>query len=202
MKNKATKLTALALCAVLLSGALGTAASALSGSRETEKSEAAAETAAAVETAETAETRDETVYVLAGADGAVEKVIVSDWLQDDAGEDSYRQTELEQALPVSLTVSYRLDGKPVQPEELAGKSGRVTVRFDYTNLQKQLVDIDGKQEEIYVPFAALTGLLLDNDRFSNVEVSNGRLVNDGSRTVVIGFAFPGLQENLKVDSEK
>lgn len=200
MKNRATKIMALALCAVLLFGVMGTAAYALGDSRETEKSEEkAADTSAAVDAVES---KDETVYVLAGADGAVQKVIVSDWLQNAAGEDFYSQTEIEQELPVSLTVSYRLDGEPVQPENLAGKSGRVTIRFDYTNRQNTLVEIDGKQEKIYVPFAVLTGLLLDNDTFSNVEVSNGRLVNDGSRTAVIGFAFPGLQENLKLDSEK
>lgn len=200
MKNRARKITALALCAVLLLGVMGTAVYALGGSQETEKSGETA--AAAVEAVDAAESKDETVYVLAGADGATQKVIVSDWLQDADGEDLYSQTEMEQALPVALTVSYQLDGKPVQPEELAGKSGRVTIRFDYTNQQEKLVEIDGKQTRIYVPFAVMTGLLLDNEKFTNVEVSNGKLVNDGSRIAVVGFALPGLQENLQVDSEK
>ena len=48
----------------------------------------------------------------------------------------------------------------------------------------------------------LTGVLLDGDVFSNVEVSNGKLVNDGDRIIAAGLAFPGLQENLGIDSEK
>ena len=34
-------------------------------------------------------------------------------------------------LPVNLSVQYLLGGKAISPEELAGKSGRVTIRFNY-----------------------------------------------------------------------
>ena len=43
---------------------------------------------------------------------------------------------------------------------------------------------------------ALTGALLDTSHFSNVTVSNGKLINDGDRIAVMGMAFPGLQEDL------
>ena len=95
-----------------------------------------------------------------------------------------------------------MDGKTVSPAELAGKSGKVTIRFDYTNQQYEYVEIDGQKEKIYVPFAMLTGILLDNDVFTNVEITNGKLINDGSRTAVIGIAFPGLQDNLAISPEK
>ena len=48
----------------------------------------------------------------------------------------------------------------------------------------------------------LTGALLSDDVFTNVEVTNGKLINDGSRTAVIGIAFPGLQENLAISKDK
>jgi len=48
----------------------------------------------------------------------------------------------------------------------------------------------------------LTGVLLDNDNFTNVQVSNGKIINDGNKTAVLGFALPGLQENLAIDKEK
>lgn len=121
---------------------------------------------------------------------------------DAQGNDIYTQGTTNQALPVDMTVSYTLDGKAISPEELAGKSGRVTIRFDYTNNEYQMMNIDGKQEKIYVPFAMLTGMALDSEIFRNVEVSNGKIYNDGDRTAVIGMAFPGLQENLDVDPEK
>jgi putative membrane protein len=120
---------------------------------------------------------------------------------DAGGNDIYYQGTTDKALPVTLSVSYKLDGSDISADELAGKSGKVTIRYEYQNNQYEMVDIDGSQEKMYVPFAVLTGLLLDNDVFHNVEVTNGRSVNDGDRTVVLGTAFPGLQENLAIDEE-
>lgn len=134
--------------------------------------------------------KGDTTYTMNGDDLRV-------W--DAQGGDVYTQGTIEKELPVNLAVSYQLDGKPISAEELAGKSGRVTIRFDYANNQYETRTVNGKSEKIYVPFVMLTGLLLDNDSFSNIEISNGKLVNDGSRTVAIGFAMPGLQENLGID---
>ena len=78
----------------------------------------------------------------------------------------------------------------------------MTIRFDYTNTQYETKTINGKSQKIYVPFAALTGTLLDSDRFTNISVTNGKLVDDGNRTVVVGMAFPGLQESLALDTDK
>ena len=118
------------------------------------------------------------------------------------GRDVYYQGNTDKALPVKVTVTYLLDGKAVTPSELKGKSGHVTIRYAYQNDQYQLMNIDGKEEKIYVPFAMVTGFLLDNDVFTNVEVTGGRLINDGDRTIVAGVAFPGLQENLNLDADK
>lgn len=161
----------------------------------------------------------ETVYIIANADGSAKKVIVSQQYDKDDPDaakeaqssltdaqnvkgDNCWQGTTDKALPVTVAITYTLDGKAVSAEELAGKSGHVTIRFDYTNTQYETKTINGKSQKIYVPFAALTGLLLDSDSFSNVSVTNGKLVDDGDRTVVAGLAFPGLQENLALDSDK
>ena len=62
---------------------------------------------------------------------------------------------------MGLSVRYYLDGKSVSPEELKGKSGKVTIRFDYENRQYETVQINGVNQRIYVPFAMLTGMILD-----------------------------------------
>ena len=121
---------------------------------------------------------------------------------DAQGQDLYYQGSIEKALPVDMTVTYQMDGQTVTPGQIAGKSGHVTVRFDYENRQYEMVEIDGTEEKIYVPFAMLTGLLLDSDRFTNVTVSNGKLFCDGSHTAVVGVAFPGLQEDLAMEKDR
>lgn len=121
---------------------------------------------------------------------------------DAQGQDLYYQGSIEKALPVEMTVTYQMDGQTVTPGQIAGKSGHVTIRFDYENRQYEMVEIDGTEEKIYVPFAMLTGLLLDSDRFTNVTVSNGKLFCDGSHTAVVGVAFPGLQEDLAIERDR
>lgn len=117
------------------------------------------------------------------------------------GNDIYYQGTTQKELPVDMGVTYELDGKKISAEDLAGKSGKVKIRFDYKNKQKQTIETDGVKESVYVPFVVVTGMILDNDRFSNVEVSNGKIVNDGERTIVMGFALPGLQDNLQLEKE-
>lgn len=227
-------ITAIGLCAALC---IGGVAFAQTGDKQTEPETVKSETKAAEATQQEI-FKDETVYVLAGADGSVQKIIVSDWIKNTLadntvsdkselsnienvkgeesytmsgenvkvwntqGNDVYYQGDIEKELPVNLTVTYKLDGKNVSAQEIAGKSGKVTIRFDYENCKYEMVKMDGKEEKIYVPFAMLTGMILDNDTFRNVEVSNGKLINDGDRTVVIGLAFPGLQENLGLSLDK
>ena len=236
MNNKIKKPLAAILCCTVLVGGVGATVFAMTSGKEQKKPE---EKPALLATENEADlVKDETVYVLAGADGSVEKIIVSDWIKnsvgsnsfsdkseltnvenikgdesytmngdnmrvwDAQGNDIYYQGNIEKDLPVNLSVSYKLDGKSISPEELAGKSGKVTIHFDYKNNQYETVDIDGKQEKMYVPFAMITGMMLDNDIFTNVDVSNGKLINDGDRTIIAGIAFPGLQSNLNVDKEK
>lgn len=118
------------------------------------------------------------------------------WQAD--GNDIYYQGTSTKETPVSQTITYSLDGKEVKPEELAGKSGKVTIRFDYTNNETVKTKIGGKEEEIYVPFAAISGMVLD-DSFSNVKVTNGKVISDGKNNIVVGYALPGLKESLDVD---
>ncbi len=129
-----------------------------------------------------------------------EKNSVKVW--DTDGADIYYQGSIEKELPVKLTITYLLDGKEISPENLAGKSGKLTMRFAYANEQYEYAQVEGTRTKVYVPFAVVTGMLLDNEVFTNVEVSGGKLINDGDRMVVMGYALPGLQENLGVDSEK
>ena len=170
--------------------------------------------------------KEETIYVKADAAGSAEKIIVSNWLRnldhaaelqdtssltdienvkgDEAfvqngknltwkaeGNDIYYQGKTDKELPVTVTVSYYLDGKEISPEDLSGKSGHVKICYQYENKLKQ--------GEVYVPFVLVTGLLFDNDSFRNVEVTNGKYINDGDRNIVIGFGLPGLKENLDFD---
>lgn len=117
------------------------------------------------------------------------------------GNDIYYQGKTEEESPIQVKVTYYLDGKEISPEQLAGKSGKVKIRLDYTNKAKKTVKEKGKDYDVYVPFTVISGLLLDNDKFSNIEVENGKAISNGSRSAVIGYAFPGLEKSLDVTDE-
>lgn len=135
---------------------------------------------------------DETIYVFTKSDGTVRKVISSDWTKN-LGIDEFTKTEKsDKSTPIDVKISYKLNGESIDATQLSGKSGRVTIRFDYTNKERS--------GSYYVPYAVLTGVVLDNVNFKNIEVTNGKSVNDGNRTIVAGFALPGMKENLGLTS--
>ncbi|MBQ9384163.1 MAG: hypothetical protein IJT87_07990 [Ruminiclostridium sp.] len=239
MKQSLIKKISYIACTTMLAGAVGaTAVYAANEGNQTEEAAEKVEAPAVTASAEDTAPKDETVYVLADANGVKNKVIVSDHIKNPDGKstvrevsdllelknvggdetfsanggeivwnangnDIYSQGISNDSLPVDITVTYKLNGADISPAELAGKSGRVTIRFDYTNYAYEEKTINGEKVKIYVPFAAVTGLMLDNENFRNVEVKNGRAVNDGTRTVVIGTAFPGISESLGLsDNDK
>ena len=118
------------------------------------------------------------------------------------GSDIYYQGVTDKKLPVNMKITYTLDGKEIKPEDLAGKSGKVTIRFEYENTDKQTVDVDGKEIDVFTPFVMMSGMKLDGDKFSNVEVSNGKVISDGGNFIVMGVAVPGLKDSLDISEDK
>lgn len=109
MKNRATKFISLALCAVVLFAAVGTSVFALTGEGKESEDENQETTINASAEAETS--KDETVYVLAGADGTVQKIIVSDWIKNAMAADSLEdKTELSDIENIKGNESFTLGG--------------------------------------------------------------------------------------------
>ena len=127
----------------------------------------------------------ETVYIMQKANGNEYKRVVS-----DEGNLKYKGYDDAQ-LPVTMKVSYTLDGKAISPADLAGESGHVKIHITYTN--------NIKRNNVYVPFAVMTAFIFDNDDFSTVSVDNGKVIDDGTRNTVVGYALPGLSESLSLN---
>lgn len=114
------------------------------------------------------------------------------------GNDIYYQGTTNKELPVSVKVTYYLDGKETKAEDMAGVSGNVKIRFDYTNNTGVEKEINGKKEEIKVPFVAISGLILD-ENCTNVVVENGKTMPQGASTIVIGYSVPGIKDSLGLE---
>lgn len=113
--------------------------------------------------------------------------------------DIYYKGETDQELPVKLNIKYELDGKEISSDEIAGKSGKVKITISFENKEEHEVQINGKTEKMYTPFVVATGTYINNDNNKNIEVTNGKAIDDGSKTMVVGLTFPGMQESLNID---
>ena len=121
---------------------------------------------------------DDLVYVHANMDGT----------EREEGED----------LPLALKVSYALDGEAISPEELAGRSGHLTMHFDYENLTSYEATVGEESVRVCAPLMAMTLLLLDEEVFSNVTTENGEIYAIGEEKMAVGTVYPGLSESLKL----
>ena len=148
-------------------------------------------------------TRDEMVYVFGKADGTQDHVTVTEKVTDANGDTTTNQSSSSKSAPVSMKVTYKLNGVETKPEDMIGKSGKVTIRYDYTNNEKKTIKVNGKSQTAYVPFTMITGTLLPTDKFSNVEVTNGKVSKVGDNIIALGMTMPGLKDtlNLKFDGE-
>lgn len=119
---------------------------------------------------------------------------------DAAGNEISYQGTTDKQLPVSVKATYYLDGNEISPEELAGKSGKVKIRLDYTSNEKVTKEVNGKEEDISVPFVAVSGMVL-GDNFTNIQVTNGKYLAQGESNIVVGYAVPGLDSGVKDAAE-
>lgn len=111
------------------------------------------------------------------------------------GKDIHYTGDYDGELPVNVKVSYYLNGTKVSADEIAGKKGNVKIRFDY--------DINDSVKEngysLTRPYAIVSAVVLSNDNFTNITVNNGKAVNDGNSTAVVGIALPGMSDNLQIN---
>lgn len=116
-------------------------------------------------------------------------------------DDIYYQGTTDKELPVGVSIAYELDGTELPPEQMAGKSGKVKIKVAYSNSSKVTKKINGRDQELSTPFFMATGFILPTETFTNVEIDHGRVINEGTNQIVIGFGMPGMAESLDVDGE-
>ena len=115
--------------------------------------------------------------------------------------DLYYRGTTEKELPISIGITYYLDGKQIEPKKLAGKKGQVKLVITVNNLSKKTVKVSGKDTTVYTPFIVAGGMILPEDNFSNVTVENGKTIGDGTKEIALMVGAPGLKESLNLNDE-
>ena len=110
------------------------------------------------------------------------------------GNNIYYQGTSTKQLPITVKVTYTLDGNEISASDIVGKSGHVTIRYDFTNNTSETVD----KKSYIAPFICLGGTILDNTHFRNIKLTNGEAIDDGEHTAVAGYALPGVINSLNL----
>lgn len=118
------------------------------------------------------------------------------------GNDIFYQGKYENDLPVTLKITYKLDGKENNVSDMLGKSGKVDITIKYTNNDKHSMLINGKYETLYTPFVVMFGTSINETNTSNITINNGKVVSNGSKNFIVGISTPGLYESLKISNFK
>lgn len=102
-------------------------------------------------------------------------------------------------LPVSLDITYTLDGKEISKDELKGATGHLEVHIQYTNNTSYTAKIDGKEKDIHVPFLSTTMMILPSDKTANMQIENGKIIEQGDNNIIVGYGFPGVNESFGLE---
>lgn len=115
------------------------------------------------------------------------------------GSEVYYQGTPNEESPIDINIKYYLNDKEISAKKIKGKKGNVKIKISLTNKTRNTVNINGYLEELPTPFVLMAGTIIDTDNNSNIHVTNGRVVNNGGKSVLASIASPGLYESLNID---
>ena len=121
---------------------------------------------------------------------------------ENHGEDIEYEGTGQDPLPVGVQITYFLNGHETDPEQLAGKSGHVKLRFDYENRTAGNGASSDDPSDGIVPFYAVSLCFFPEDTLENITVTNGRALSIGGQDVVMGLALPGIADALELSGRE
>jgi len=113
--------------------------------------------------------------------------------------DLYYSGTTDKEVPISVNISYTLDGKEISADKLAGKSGKLTIRITASSKLSETVYFTG-EDTLVCPMLFAGGVILPEDSFSNLTTTNCGVLGDGAHKIVFFAGIPGMGESLALDS--
>lgn len=111
----------------------------------------------------------------------------------------YYEGNSEKELPLSIEIKYEFNNKEVDPKDVLGKEGSFKISINVKNNKYETKRIKGEDRKIYLPILTATECILPNDVFSNIKVSAGKIIDDGSNSMITLISIPGLEESLNLN---
>lgn len=115
--------------------------------------------------------------------------------------DIYLRGDSQEILPVETIITYYLDGKEISDGDLLGKSGHFKMIIEQINHEKRIIEVQGQDKEISLPFETALTITFDNDIFENVSISSGTIKDDGDMKVLVSVLTPGLLKDFDLKTD-
>lgn len=112
------------------------------------------------------------------------------------GKDIFYQGKVTEELPIKVSAKYYLNGEEVNPKKIKGKSGDVKIVYSFTN------ESYDKSSGMYTPFVVTTTSIINSDNNTDIDISNGKVVNTGTKNIVTGISAPGLYDSVGLNELK
>ena len=108
--------------------------------------------------------------------------------------DIYYQGISEEKLPIDVNVTYKFNGEVVKAKDIKGKKGHVEITINYKNNLESTIN----GNKLYTPFVVVSEMNLNSKDNTNIKVTNGKVISNGTMNMVVGITSPGLTDSLGV----
>ena len=112
------------------------------------------------------------------------------------GKDIFYTGNTKESQPINIVTKYYLDGKEAKAEDIIGKSGKVKIEISLIN--NSLL----RTNNTFTPYVVALGTMMDSDTNKNITVTNGKVTDTGTRSMLLAISAPGLYEYTNINEFK
>ena len=121
---------------------------------------------------------------------------------ENKGNDIYYQGDFKDKLPIEVSVKYYLNDEISNVKSMLGKKGNIKIILEYKNNDSHTALINNIPTTLYTPFVVATTTIIDNSHNKNIKISNGKIIDNGTNSILVGITSPGLYDSLNIEELK
>ena len=112
------------------------------------------------------------------------------------GKDIFYTGITKKAQPINVVTKYYLNGKVTNATDMIGKSGKIKIEISLLN--NSLLRTDNT----FTPYVVALGAMMDSDTNTDISITNGKVTDTGTRSVLLSISAPGLYEYTNINEFK
>lgn len=112
------------------------------------------------------------------------------------GKDIFYTGITKKAQPINVVTKYYLNGKVTKATDMIGKSGKIKIEISLLN--NSLLRTDNT----FTPYVVALGAMMDSDTNTDINITNGKVTDTGTRSVLLSISAPGLYEYTNINEFK